>query len=287
MGGKFWSVGKLLQRATQILSERGIETPRLDAELLLAHSLGFENRVKLYTEFERPLTEEEVETFRRLVVRRVKGEPVAYITGKKDFYHFTFKVKRGVFIPRPETELLVDVAVERLKKMQGGVVVDVGTGCGCVIITLCKLLGDSYRYIGTDISGTAIELAVENSKLHGCRGLEFVRTNLLDGLNVTATAVVSNPPYVMDAQKESMKANVLDKEPESALFVSDNEPLVFYEQICKYASKALSPDGFLYFEINDMLSNETKSLISTYFSSVELRKDIHGKDRMIKACNGY
>jgi release factor glutamine methyltransferase len=282
MGGKFWSVGKLLQRATQILSERGIETPRLDAELLLAHSLGFENRVKLYTEFERPLTEEEVERFRRLVVRRVKGEPVAYITGKKDFYHFTFKVKRGVFIPRPETELLVDVAVERLKKMQGGIVVDVGTGCGCVIITLCKLLGDSYRYIGTDISGTAIELAVENRALHRCEGVKLVRANLLEGLSVTAVAVVSNPPYVPHADPE-LDEMVKRFEPSTAIFGGENG-LDVYRRLIPQAREKLAPGGFIALEVGKGQAEAVSELLVSWgFKDVSFHRDISGVERVVSA----
>jgi release factor glutamine methyltransferase len=190
-----WTIKTLLLRASEILKERGVtQTPRLDAELLLSYSLGFSDRVKLYTEFDRPLTEDEVEKYRKLIVRRVKGEPVAYITGKKEFYGYTFRVERGVLIPRPETELLVDVVLEYLRGKEGKTIVDVGTGSGCIIITLCKLLGKIHRYVGTDIPSIALKVAEKNRRIHGCREVEFVKTDLLKGVKPPISVVVSNPP---------------------------------------------------------------------------------------------
>ena len=270
-------------RASEILKERGVtQTPRLDAELLLSYSLGFSDRVKLYTEFDRPLTEDEVEKYRKLIVRRVKGEPVAYITGKKEFYGYTFRVERGVLIPRPETELLVDVVLEYLKGKEGKTIVDVGTGSGCIIITLCKLLGKIHRYVGTDISSIALKVAEKNRRIHGCREVEFVKTDLLKGVKPPISVVVSNPPYVPvgDARLEE---SVKKFEPAVALF-GGKDGLEVIRRLIPQSYEKLEVDGLIALEVGEGQAEAVKELLEIHgFKDVKLHKDIAGIERVVSA----
>jgi release factor glutamine methyltransferase len=277
-----WTVGTLVKRATEILRERGIKTARLDAELLLAHSLGFSNRVKLYTEFDRPLTEEEVESYRRLIVRRAKGEPVAYITGRKEFYGFTFRVEKGVLIPRPETELLVDVVLDYLKGKEGKTIVDVGTGCGCIIITLCKLLKNKHRYIGTDISAIAIKVAEKNRRIHGCREVEFVKTDLLKNIKSPVSVVVSNPPYV-PVGDERLEESVRRFEPAIALF-GGKDGLEIIRRLIPQAYEKLEVGGLIALEVGEGQAGAVKKLLEiSGFKNVKFHKDIAGVERVVSA----
>jgi release factor glutamine methyltransferase len=277
-----WTVGTLVKRATEILKERGVKTARLDAELLLAHSLGFNDRVKLYAEFERPLTEEEVESYRKLIVRRAKGEPVAYITGKKEFYGFTFRVERGVLIPRPETELLVDVVLDYLKDKEGKTVVDVGTGSGCIVITLCKLLKGKHRFIGTDISSIAIKVAEKNRKIHGCREVELVKTDLLKGIEPPISVVVSNPPYVPIGDRR-LEESVRKFEPAVALF-GGKEGLEIIRKLIPQTYEKLEAGGLIALEVGEGQSGAVKELLeASGFRDVKLHKDLSGIERVVSA----
>ncbi|TCK05439.1 peptide chain release factor N(5)-glutamine methyltransferase [Phorcysia thermohydrogeniphila] len=277
-----WTVGTLVKRATEILKERGIKTARLDAELLLAHSLGFSDRVKLYTEFDRPLTEEEVESYRKLIVRRAKGEPVAYITGKKEFYGFTFRVERGVLIPRPETELLVDVVLDYLEGKEGKIIVDVGTGSGCIIITLCKLLKNKHRYIGTDISSIAIKVAEKNRRIHGCREVEFIKTDLLKGVEPPVDVVVSNPPYVPIGDRR-LEESVRKFEPAVALF-GGKDGLEVIRKLIPQAYEKLKSGGLIALEVGKGQAEAVKELLeASGFRDVKFHRDLSGKERVVSA----
>jgi release factor glutamine methyltransferase len=274
-----WNVGSLLKRASEILKERGSPTPRLDAELLLVHSLGLKGRVELYTQFDRPLTDDEVERYRQLIVRRAKGEPVAYITGKKEFYGFEFLVDRGVLVPRPETELLVDVALSYLKGKQGKTVVDVGTGSGCIILTLCKLLGDANRYYGVDLSPKALEVAEKNRERLGC-SVTLLRSNLLEAVDFPVDAVVANLPYVPVGDKRLHKW-VLKYEPAMALF-GGKDGLELIERLIVQAKEKINPKGFIALEVGEGQADRVKSLLETAgFLNVKSFRDLSGIERVV------
>ena len=280
-----WTVGELLKRATDILRERGSRSPRLDAELLLVYSLGLKNRVELYTNFDRPLTEEEVENYRQLIIRRAKGEPVAYITGKKEFYGFEFLVERGVLIPRPETELLVEAVYEFLKGKEGLTVVDVGTGSGCIVLTLCKLTGGKHSFFGTDISKKALEVARENRKRLGCDKVQFLKGDLLSPVDFPVDVVVSNPPYVPLNDKR-LDREVLKFEPAVALFGGETG-LEVIERLIAQVSEKLKPGGFIALEVGEGQSREVKSLLEfSGFHSVNIIKDLSGIERVVTGVKG-
>ena len=273
-----WTVGALIKRATEILRERGSKSPRLDAELLLTHSLGFKSRVELYTNFERPLTEEEVEAYRQLIIRRAKGEPVAYITGRKEFFGFEFKVEKGVLIPRPETELLVEVVYERIKGKEGLKIVDVGTGSGCIAITLCKLTGGKHRITAVDISEKALKVAGENAERLNCP-VEFKRSDLLKEVEGKLDVVVSNPPYISLKDKRVEK-EVVKFEPAVALFAGETG-LEVIERLVKEAGEKLKEGGFIALEFGQGQAGKVKELMEREgFTEVKIYRDLAGIERV-------
>ncbi|WP_457681661.1 peptide chain release factor N(5)-glutamine methyltransferase [Thermovibrio sp.] len=273
-----WKVGELLKRATEILRERGSKSPRLDAELLLVHALGFKSRVELYTNFDKPLTEREVEKYRKLIVRRAKGEPVAYIIGKKEFFGFEFKVERGVLIPRPETEILVEEVYERIKGKENLTIVDVGTGSGCIAITLCKLTEGKHKIIGVDISERAIRVARENARRLGCK-VEFIRNSLLKGIKGKVDAVVSNPPYI-PLGDERVETEVLKYEPAVALF-GGKEGTEVIEALVKESSEKVKEGGFIALEFGEGQGEKVKEILEkSGFKRVKLIKDLAGIERI-------
>ncbi|WP_297445537.1 peptide chain release factor N(5)-glutamine methyltransferase [Desulfurobacterium sp.] len=276
-----WTVMTLVKRASEILSERGIPSPRLDAELLMCCLLGWDNRVKIYTAYDRPLSAEEVEAYRQLIKRRVKGEPVAYITGEKEFFGFRFKVTPAVLIPRPETELLVEKSVELLKSMSKETlkIVDVGTGSGCIIISIAKLLKKDAEFFATDIYRKALDVAVENAELHGCK-VKFLKEDLLEGVEGKFSAVVSNPPYIAYSDRR-VESSVKMFEPSVALYAGKKGTEVI-ERLAFQSFDKLEPEGFLAVEFGEGQSEKVRDIFERAgFSTIKIFKDLSGKDRII------
>ncbi len=209
--------------------------------------------------------------------------PIQYILGSTEFYGLNFMVNRSVLIPRPETEELVEWIINDYKGLTPKII-DIGTGSGCISVSLAKNLSGSL-VTGVDISLEALEVATENALLNDVQ-VKFLSLDILGNhfpefslFNV----IVSNPPYVTVHQKDRMNSNVLDFEPHLALFVPEIDPLIFYKAIALFANKYLLEDGNLYFEINEELFQETSDAIEELGFKTELRKDIHGRYRMLKA----
>ncbi|MBT6699456.1 MAG: peptide chain release factor N(5)-glutamine methyltransferase [Flavobacteriales bacterium] len=230
---------------------------------------------------ERVLKDDEISVFINIVDRLKNMEPIQYILSETKFYGLSFYTKKGILIPRPETEELVDWI---LKDNQGSEkkYLDIGTGSGCIIISLAKNLKGTFDAI--DISEKSIRISEENS-IKNKVNINLKKTDILcSELKGEWDVIVSNPPYVLRSEKEVMNKNVLNWEPETALFVEDTDPLLFYEEISKKALTVLRKNGYLYFEINENFGNETIKLLEEIgFVNIELKKDINGKDRMIKA----
>lgn len=210
-------------------------------------------------------------------------KPIQYILGSTEFYGLPFYVDESVLIPRPETEELVHWIIEDYGGSEPRII-DVGTGSGCIPVALAKNISSSEVY-GGDVSVEALETARRNA-LRNHTNVKFIDLDILSDHLPTLgkfDVIVSNPPYVTTEQKSRMEANVVDYEPHVALFVPQNDPLVFYKAISSFAKERLSEQGSLYFEINEDLSQETANAVEGYGFSVELRKDINGKYRMLKA----
>ncbi|WP_431121601.1 peptide chain release factor N(5)-glutamine methyltransferase [Flagellimonas flava] len=229
--------------------------------------------------------EEEMPLFEALSKLKLE-EPLQYILGTAHFMDLDFKVNEHVLIPRPETEELVewvisDCQVERSRDLR---ILDIGAGSGCIAIALAKKFPNANVY-ALDVSEQAIEVAKENAKLNGV-DITFIHYDILDPdfeLELEFDVIVSNPPYVRELEKEGIKDNVKKYEPHVALFVEDEDPLLFYEAITQFAISHLGKKGKLYFEINQYLGKETQALLEAHnFLEIELRKDIFGNDRMLK-----
>ncbi len=220
------------------------------------------------------------------VLRRLeKGEPIQYVLGEAPFYGRSFKVNRAVLIPRPETEELVQLICGQYGSKQDLKLLDIGTGSGCIATTLALELPGPKVY-AIDVSADALLLAEENARRLGAEA-EFIECNILEDYPTTLPSldiIVSNPPYVMRKEASLMKANVLDWEPAVALFVEDEDPLLFYRCIACLARKQLKKGGRLYFEINESCGKEVVEMLEKQgFSDIAIHQDLQGKPRMVEA----
>lgn len=224
------------------------------------------------------------ERFQKAIAKLKNYEPIQYILGNTEFYGIIFEVNPSVLIPRPETEELVSWIIDNCKDSQDISVLDIGTGSGCIAISLAKNLKHAKVY-ALDVSEDALKLAKLNADKNEV-DIEFIEADILDcdlG-NIKFDVIVSNPPYVRELEKEAMSANVLNHEPPLALFVKDDDALLFYRKIAEISENILKPNGQLYFEINESLGEPTKELLANNsFNNIELKMDIFEKDRMIKA----
>ena len=234
------------------------------------------------------ISDEQLKQLNNTLSRLQKEEPIQYILGKTEFYGYPFVVNEHTLIPRPETEELVAWIIEVIKDNKNLNVLDIGTGSGCIPISLKKEL--SFANINAvDVSIEALKIAQKNAVLNNV-DLNFFERDILNtkDLNFISNSsfdiIVSNPPYVRNLEKVEIKNNVLQNEPHLALFVTDDNPLIFYNKIADLALKHLKSKGYLFFEINQYLGKETVSILKTKgFNTVELKKDMFGNDRMIKA----
>jgi len=212
-------------------------------------------------------------------------KPVQYIFGKTEFYGLQFRVSPDVLIPRQETEELVDWIIKDNKGNKSKIL-DIGTGCGCIAVVLAKALSRSVIE-ATDISAKAIELAKHNASMNNVSVNYRLYDILKYDTNKISTyydIIVSNPPYIRESEKPFLPENVLNYEPRESLFVPDNDPLVFYRVIAKFGLQSLKNKGRLYFEVNEALANEVAEELKRHnYNKIEIKKDISGKDRMVKA----
>lgn len=217
-----------------------------------------------------------------------RGRPIQYILGKTEFYGLPFKVNEYTLIPRPETEELVDWILSKHRKDQTINILDVGTGTGCIAISIAKHWPHAQVY-ALDISKEALDIAKENAVINDTK-ITFLEGDILNRNNwnlvfkeLKFDIIVSNPPYVRHLEKKEIKNNVLQHEPHLALFVDDDDPLLFYKAISEFALKYLKKEGQLYFEINQYLGYDMVELLKDFkFRNIDLKKDISGNDRMIK-----
>ena len=240
----------------------------------------------LNTNFE--ISEAEVQKWEAIISELKTEKPIQYIIGETWFYDSKFYVNEHTLIPRPETEELVDwiVATEKKNdKKEKLTILDIGTGTGCIPISLKKNIPQA-EVSAIDVSEEALKVAQKNA-LENKVAINFILQNILEieDLKQQFDIIVSNPPYVRNMEKQEIKKNVLAFEPHLALFVEDNDALLFYRKIAQLALKNLTPNGLLFFEINQYLGKETVELLEDLgFKNIELKKDIYGNDRMIKGC---
>lgn len=251
------------------------------------------HRIELALQPETAITKEEQEPVFKALDDLKKQIPIQHILGKTEFFGIQLHVNNKVLIPRPETEELVSLVLQNVKNQITNSktlsILDVGTGSGCIAISLAKNLQNAKIY-ALDVSPEALKIAIENAKLNNVE-VEFIEADILNPetwdlefQNLKFDAIVSNPPYVRQQEKQEIRNNVLDNEPHLALFVKDDDALQFYKAISQFSSNNLSKKGLLFFEINEYLGDEMIQLLDEdNFKNIELKKDMFGKNRMIKA----
>jgi release factor glutamine methyltransferase len=275
------TIRALLQKTREWFAKKGIESARLDAELLLAHALT-ETRLKLYLDLDRPLKDDEVARYRELVKRRGAYEPVAYILGTREFFGTEIAVGPGVLIPRPETEHLVEEVLARLPEGAEGTIVDVCTGSGCVAIALARAR-PSMHVIATDLSDDAIARARANLERLALGDRVTLRSgDLLEPVRDlrSVRAIVGNPPYVTREAYATLMPDVRDHEPERALVGEDADGLGHHRRILADARAILDANGFVALEIGADQEDAVRELSRPDLSCSEVVKDLSGLPRV-------
>ena len=268
------TLGEVLWGATEYLAGRGIDTARVDAELLLARALGL-TRIELYTQHDRPLTEAERAAARELVQRRGRREPLAYVLGDWDFRRLTLKTDRRALVPRPETEVVVERCLALLEGIDAPRIADVGTGTGAIALALKQERPDAL-VLATDISSDALELARENAAANELE-IELVEGDLLAGIAGPLDLVVSNPPYVAADELDTLEPEVRDWEPRGAL-VDEGQTV----RLARAAQSVL--DGWLVIEVHeDRAQALSDELAKLGYRGIGVGLDLAGKERMVEA----
>ena len=279
----------IINRTAPFLENHGVESPRLNIELLLAHLLG-KRRLDLYMEFERELDEPTLAKLREMVKRRAAGEPLQYITGEAEFCGLKFAVDRRVLIPRPETELLVETVLEQVKSrltlhVSRLTLVDLGTGSGCVAVALAKKM-DGAEVYATDSSAEAVAVARGNAARHGVeKKIRFLQGDLLSVIpdSLRVDVLVSNPPYIASGALAGLPKEVRDFEPVQAL-VAGEDGLKVIRRIVSDASRFLLPDGVLALELGAGQRAVVEPLCVAHGLQVtKVVKDLQGHERVIVA----
>ncbi len=275
-----WTIGSILDWSRQYFGSHGAESPRLDAEVLLSHLLG-QQRIFLYVHFDQPLTSEELARYREMVKRRAAGEPVAYICGEKEFMGLTFKVNGDVLVPQPDTETLVEAAIDRLKGKENAMAADICTGSGAIALALAHYLPE-LSLTATDISPEALHVARKNAEtLELSSRVEFLEGDLLAPLaGKNFDAILSNPPYIPSGKIAGLPREVR-AEPKLALDGGE-DGLDFYRRLVKGAAAFLKEDGFLAVECGDTQAHDIAAMAPEGgFGETEILRDLADRERVV------
>ena len=256
---------------------------RIVTQILISEITGF-SPAQIIVNKNTIFSDEQVKLVHSFVEKLKNNEPLQYVTGKTEFFGLKIITKPGVLIPRPETEELIEWIMQSLDRSHNYDMLDIGTGSGCIALAL-KSVFENAHVSAMDISAEALEIAAENANVLSLP-ISFLQGDALHLLaeNSRWDVIVSNPPYIPMTEIEGMDSAVVDFEPHQALFVPDNDPLLFYRRIAEYAFSALKVNGLLFFEIHRDFGQQCVAMLrETGFANVELRRDISGNDRMIKA----
>jgi len=284
-----WTIQKLLNWTTDHFTEKSIDSPRLSAELLLSHVLDM-SRIELYTQFDKLVSKQQLDRLHDLVKRAGQHEPIAYLTGKTEFYSLQFDVTPDCMIPRPETELLVERAIEFLRRRTGKqFICDLCTGCGCIAIAIAKNFPNA-DIIATDISDAALDITAQNIEKHKLNErIKLLCGDLFDPLIPQLDIskfdlIVCNPPYVSAAEFESLETNVKAYGPRIALYAGE-DGLDVYRRIVEKVDRFLKPDAALMLEIGYAQGQAVRELLEQVgcFSKITIEKDHNNNDRIVTA----
>ncbi len=272
---------ELYLKGRKSFEENGFECPGIETRTILARSLGADP-LELYAHPERCVDSERTETFEKLLRRRLAGEPLAYVTGKREFCSRSFVVTRDVLIPRPETETLAELAIETAERMKNPRILDLGTGSGCLAVTL-SLEVRGCEVFASDVSAPALGVAKRNSRAHGAR-VRFVRSDLLGCFAKSSfDIIISNPPYVSEAEYAELSPQIRRYEPRTALF-GGKDGFMYIRKIAAAAGTALRKGGFLLLEIGASQAKSAERIVrENGFSDIRFETDISGVKRVVKA----
>lgn len=281
-----WTVQRILQWTSDFLQQKDVESPRLEAELLLAHARNCP-RIRLYTDFDIPLADDERARMRDFVKRRAGREPLAYITGRREFYGRDFAVGSGVLVPRPETETLIDVCLEYIPGKKAVRICEVGFGSGCIAVTLAKQCAN-VSVLATDVSVHAMKFATENVGNHEVE--QQVTLFAGDGFNPLPRetgsrfdGIVSNPPYIRADELATLLPEVAVHEPREAL-VSGEDGLVLARRLITEAADWLTEEGWMVLEVDPAQCRTVASLFrEAGFANTAIHQDLSGHDRIVSA----
>ena len=279
--GRTFASHELLKQGKAALSGGAADTPELDAQILLSHALGI-TRMTLLADPPSLITSADEKNYRDLISRRAAGEPVAYIIGDKDFYKHNFLVNRSTLIPRPETELLVEETLRRFAASSTIRLLDVGSGCGCIALSLAAER-PGWAITATDISSDALSLAKENGKRLGIKNVEFSESDLFENVKGKFDAIVSNPPYVDINEKQNLQIELREYEPETALFTADGGMKVI-AQLVREAPDYLKSGGVFFCEIGFDQAERVESLFDkNIWTKISFHRDLAGHMRAVSA----
>ena len=281
-----WTIGKILKWTEEYFQKAQLDSPRLDAEVLLAHVLNQPERIYLYVHFDQPLEQSELAAYRECIKRRVQHEPVAYITGHRDFMGLDFKVTKDTLIPRPDTEILVEAVLQRLPAAgENSTLADIGTGTGAICLSLLNYL-PKLKAMAVDISPGALAVAQENSVSLGLsQRVEFLQGDLLEPLKAKGellNAIVSNPPYIPKADIATLASDVRAYEPMGALDGGE-DGLDFYRRLLAESGDLLKDGGFLAMEVGIHQARQLEALAKdmSQWGKCEILRDLAGIERVV------
>jgi release factor glutamine methyltransferase len=291
-----WTILALLRWTTGYFEEKGVSEARASAEILLAHVLGL-SRLDLYLRHDQPLTPEELASFKALIVRRRLGEPVAYLTGHKEFWSLDFLVTTATLIPRPETEVLVEAVLDVFRgggqgtqppapSPHNSLAIDVGVGSGAVVVAMAKELPD-LAWVAVDVSAAALQVARENARRHGvAERISFFQGDLLSGIRPGPRfrLIVANLPYVSQAEWEHLSKEIRDYEPSEALLAGE-DGLVFIRPLSWQAHQYLQPGGWLALEVGASQAERVIELLdeTKAYTTLKIINDYQGMPRVVLA----
>jgi release factor glutamine methyltransferase len=284
-----WTVKNLLTWITHYFTANEIDAPRLTAELLLSHVLGI-SRIQLYTDFDQAVEKPFLDKLHQLVKRAGEHEPVRYIIGRTEFYSLTFEITSDCLIPRPETELLVERAIELIRKQhKNALVCDLCTGCGCIAVAIAQNQPDTHL-VATDVSQAALDVALRNVEKYKLNDkITLLNSNLFESISRNSSIekfdlIVSNPPYISEEEFENLDANVKNFEPKLAL-LAGVDGLDVYRRIAETAAHFLNDNGTIMLEIGNTQKDDVCTLFNQTgdWCDVFCEKDSFGNDRLVTA----
>ena len=278
---KIWRLIDILNWGEKYFKEKYFDNPRIEIEVLLQHIIGCK-KIDLYLQFENTVTPENLIILRALIKRRVNREPIQYIIGSSEFYGRKFFVNKDVFIPRPETEKLIDLSIDFLSKKENPIILDVGTGSGCIGITIALEIPLS-SVIAIDISNSALSIAKKNADRYGLKNIQFINLDILNqDINHTADMLISNPPYISQEEIPGLMIDVKDYEPMAAL-TDNSDGLEFYRKFSNIIPQVIKKNGEIILEVGRgaHLKRVKEIFSKAGYDNIESVRDLNKDNRVL------